>query len=146
MMTLFRSIFLAFCATCLGLGVASKVVAEDESVLVGLKWRNIGPAFMSGRIADIAWHPDDLSVWYVAVGSGGVWKTSNAGVTWTPIFDEQSRYSIGNVTATHILSRTNPDHVRIGRIDRHVTDGVATLFIEDRLPGDAGITGFPYAT
>ena len=52
---------------------------------------------MSGRVADIAWH-QDLSVWYVAVGSGGVWKTSNAGVTWKPVFDEQSRYSIGNVT------------------------------------------------
>ncbi len=51
-----------------------------------------------------------------------------------------------NVTATHILSRTNPDHVRIGRVDRHVTDGVTTLFIEDRLPCDAGIAGFPYAT
>ena len=48
MMMLFRSFFLAFCATCLGLGVASKGVADDESALAGLKWRNIGPAFMSG--------------------------------------------------------------------------------------------------
>ena len=45
----------------------------------GLELRNIGPALMSGRIADIAIHPDDPSVWYVAVGSGGVWKTVNAG-------------------------------------------------------------------
>ena len=110
MMMLFRALFLAFCATCLGLGVASRGVADDESVLAGLKWRNIGPAFMSGRIADIAWHPEDLSVWYVAVGSGGVWKTSNAGVTWKPIFDEQSRYSIGNVT----VDPSNPHVVWVG--------------------------------
>ena len=90
-MMLFRFLFL----TLVGNSVwgLRRGVADDESVL-GLKWRNIGPALVSGRIADIARHPEDLSVWYVAVGSGGVWKTSN-GVTWKPIFDEQSRYSIG---------------------------------------------------
>jgi len=65
--------------------------------LSGLEWRNIGPAMNSGRIADIAIHPDDPSVMYVGVGSGGVWKTTNAGTTWTPIFDGQSSYSIGSV-------------------------------------------------
>ncbi len=63
----------------------------------GVKLRNLGPAFMSGRIADIAIHPENENIWYVAVGSGGVWKTVNAGVTWTPIFDEQPSYSIGCV-------------------------------------------------
>ena len=41
----------------------------------GLKLRGIGPALMGGRIADIAVHPNDRSTWYVAVGSGGLWKT-----------------------------------------------------------------------
>jgi len=50
----------------------------------GLELRSIGPALMSGRIADIAIHPADPSLWYVAVGSGGVWKTINAGTTWAP--------------------------------------------------------------
>ena len=54
------------------------------------KLRNIGPALMSGRIADIAIHPGDNNTWYVAVGSGGVWNTNNAGTTWEPIFDAQS--------------------------------------------------------
>jgi photosystem II stability/assembly factor-like uncharacterized protein len=65
----------------------------------GLELRNIGPAFMSGRIADLIIHPEDESVWYVAVGSGGVWKTVNAGTTWTPIFDDQASYSIGCLAA-----------------------------------------------
>ncbi|NDH39812.1 MAG: hypothetical protein EBY45_05210 [Gammaproteobacteria bacterium] len=51
---------------------------SDDSPLSGLEWRSIGPAFMSGRIADVDWDPRDSSVWYVAVGSGGVWKTMNA--------------------------------------------------------------------
>ena len=46
-----------------------------KSALNGFKFRSIGPAFMSGRIADIAIDPENENVWYVAVGSGGVWKT-----------------------------------------------------------------------
>ncbi len=63
----------------------------------GMELRNIGPALMSGRIADIAIVQDDPATWYVAVGSGGVWKTINAGTTWEPVFDDESSYSIGAV-------------------------------------------------
>ena len=70
----------------------------DSSNFSGLKFRSVGPAFMTGRIADIAIHPEDDNVWYVAVGSGGVWKTKNAGTTWKPIFDDQSVYSTGCIT------------------------------------------------
>ena len=70
----------------------------NPETFAGLELRAIGPALMSGRIADIALDPDDPSIWYVAVGSGGVWKTANAGTTWTPVFDGQGAYSIGCVT------------------------------------------------
>ncbi len=70
----------------------------SASTFDGLKVRNIGPALMSGRIADIAIHPDHENTWYVAVGSGGLWKTANAGTTWTPLFDDESVYSLGCVT------------------------------------------------
>jgi len=69
-----------------------------DATIADLKFRNIGPAFMSGRIADIAIHPQNRNEWYVAVGSGGVWKTSNAGNTWTSLFDGQAVYSTGCVT------------------------------------------------
>ncbi|MEM1452499.1 MAG: glycosyl hydrolase, partial [Planctomycetota bacterium] len=72
--------------------------AASPSPYEGLEFRGIGPAFMSGRISDLAVHPDDQSTWYAAVGSGGVWKTTNAGTTWTPVFDDQPSYSIGCVT------------------------------------------------
>jgi photosystem II stability/assembly factor-like uncharacterized protein len=68
------------------------------SALNGFKFRSIGPAFMSGRIADIAIDPENENTWYVAVGSGGVWKTTNAGTTWNPITDNMPFYSTGCIT------------------------------------------------
>src|SRR5581483_4042407 len=63
----------------------------------GLKLREVGPALTSGRITDIAVDPHDKSVRYVASASGGVWKSSNAGLSWSPVFDGQGSYSIGCV-------------------------------------------------
>lgn len=60
-----------------------------------LKFRSIGPALTSGRIADLAVNPDNPSEFYVAAAAGGVWKTTNAGTTFKPIFDNQGSYSIG---------------------------------------------------
>lgn len=70
----------------------------NAEILEGLKFRGIGPAFMSGRIADLAIDPKNENIWYVAAGSGGVWKTINAGTTFKPIFEHQSVYSTGCIT------------------------------------------------
>ena len=69
-----------------------------SSTFSGLKLRSIGPALTSGRIADIAVNPKKTSEYYLAIASGGVWKTTNAGNTFSPIFDSQGSYSIGCVT------------------------------------------------
>lgn len=69
-----------------------------SSTYSGLKWRNVGPALTSGRIADIAVNPNNPNQFYVAAASGGVWKTDNSGVTYKPIFDSQGSYSIGCVS------------------------------------------------
>ncbi|MEL7450170.1 MAG: glycosyl hydrolase [Pseudomonadota bacterium] len=82
----------------------------DEATFAGLELRNIGPALMSGRIADIAVHPVHRHIWYVAVGSGNLWKTVNAGTTWETVFDNQASYSIGDVT----LDPNRPDTVWLG--------------------------------
>lgn len=67
----------------------------NSGLVSALKFRGIGPALMSGRIGDIVVDPVKRSTWYVAASSGGVWKTTNSGVTWKPIFDSQGSYSIG---------------------------------------------------
>ncbi|MHC1777794.1 MAG: hypothetical protein AB9834_20510 [Lentimicrobium sp.] len=61
----------------------------------GLKFRSIGPAYCSGRIADFAVNPMNNAEYYVAVASGNIWKTINAGTTWEPVFDNYGAYSIG---------------------------------------------------
>ena len=71
--------------------------AVDEGLLSALELRGIGPAFMSGRIADVAVDPTNRSVWYVATSSSNVWKTVNRGTTWTPIFDDYPSYSTGSI-------------------------------------------------
>ena len=67
----------------------------NSGLISALRVRGIGPALMSGRIGDIVVDPVKPSTWYIAACSGGVWKTTNAGVTWDPIFDSQGSYSIG---------------------------------------------------
>lgn len=62
-----------------------------------ISFRNIGPALTSGRVIDIAIHPNDVNTWYVAAACGGVWKTSNHGTTFNPIFDSYDSYSIACV-------------------------------------------------
>lgn len=83
--------------------VISPIVCAVEdplptNVLNALRFRLIGPAFMSGRITDVAVDPVNPNTWYVCAGSGNVWKTENAGTTWTPIFDDYGSYSIGCIT------------------------------------------------
>ena len=87
-----------------------KVEKAPEISLNAFKFRNLGPAFLSGRIADIAIHPDNDNVWYVAVGSGGVWKTENSGTTWSPIFDKEASYSTGCIT----IDPNDPSRIWMG--------------------------------
>lgn len=111
------------------------LVAEEgdssDSPFEGIKLRSIGPALMSGRIADIAIHPEDENTWYVGVGSGGVWKTTNAGTTWQTIFDDEAVYSIGSVT----IDPSNPERIWVGTGEniggRHASYGDGIYLSED---------------
>lgn len=100
-----------------------KAQVEEKISLDAFGFRNIGPAFLSGRIADIAIDPNDENRWFVAVGSGGVWKTENSGTTWKPLFDEQNSYSTGCVT----IDPTNSNVIWVGTGEnvggRHVAYG-----------------------
>jgi photosystem II stability/assembly factor-like uncharacterized protein len=89
-----------FCLTSTGFANEHEKVDPgfNEPTFKGLEMRSIGPAFPAGRIADIAIDPNDRSTWYIGVGSGGIWKTTNSGTTWEAIFENEDAYSIGAVT------------------------------------------------
>src|SRR6056297_791082 len=95
--------------------VCGPISAQDSdtdasNVFSGLAVRNIGPAVTSGRISDFAMHPEGWQTFYAGVSSGGVWKTVNGGITWTPIFDDQGSYAIGVVE----LDPNAPETVWVG--------------------------------
>ncbi len=97
---------------------ADKKTAKEEpkkdpvssSTFNALKFRSIGPAFTSGRIADIAVNPKNFSEYYVGTAAGGVWKTTNNGTTWQSIFDNYGAWSIGPV----VVDQKNPLIVWVG--------------------------------
>lgn len=98
--------------TLLLLGIATAIAAQkiDTKQLQGLKMRNIGPAGMSGRITAIDVNLSNPDVIYAGSASGGVWKSTGGGVSWEPIFDEQSTIAIGALT----INQHNPSEIWVG--------------------------------
>ncbi len=108
--------------------LADKDEKDDDAIFSSktfkaMELRNIGPAYMSGRISGIAIDQSNPSTWYTAVSSGGVWKTVNAGTTWDPIFDKQAVYSTGDVT----IDPSNSNIIWVGTGEnnggRHISFG-----------------------
>ena len=85
----------------------------SAETFAGLELRDIGPAVTSGRIGDLAVDPVRKGTYYVAVASGGVWKTTNWGTTFSPVFDSEGSFSIGCVDA-----RPDEHPRRLGRDGR----------------------------
>ncbi len=100
-------VWVTVCALLIPLAVGAKRKTEEPiepeplltaELLAGLRLRGIGPAIASGRVADIAVDPGDPARIFLAIASGGVWRTTNAGTNWEPVFDAEGSYSIGCVT------------------------------------------------
>lgn len=93
----------------------------NASILRGIKLRGVGPALMSGRIGDFAVNPKKPNEYYIAVSSGGVWKTENAGTTFKPLFDSQKSYSIGCIS----MDPQNPHVLWVGTGENNAQRSVA---------------------
>jgi photosystem II stability/assembly factor-like uncharacterized protein len=81
-----------------------------SSTFAGLSFRSIGPAWASGRISDFAVNPENHSEIYVGVSAGNIWKTTNNGTTWAPVFDKYGAYSIGCLK----MDPSNPSVIWVG--------------------------------
>src|SRR5664279_1216357 len=94
-------------------GVLPRVFAQsgrvEASVYGGLRWRSIGP-FRGGRVNGVSGVPGQPNTFYFGSVGGGVWKTTNAGRTWLPIFDSQPIASIGAIG----VAPSNPNIVYVG--------------------------------
>ena len=86
------------------------VKLKNESIFQDLKWRAVGPTYQGGRIENIACPAGYTSTIYAAVGSGNLWKTTNNGTTWKPIFEHESAFAVGAID----VARTDPDILWVG--------------------------------
>ena len=94
---------------------------DDSGIAKAFKWRNIGPANMSGRIADIEAVDKDFTTVLIGSASGGVWKSVNAGTTWEPIFNTYGAASIGDVA----IYQENPDIIWVGTGEKNTRNSIA---------------------
>ncbi len=101
---------LASLVLVLGLLASSAAAQVDPALLAGLKARSIGPAAMSGRVSDVVAVESNPDILYVGAANGGVWKSTNGGLTWEPTFDDQKVASIGALA----VFQPNPDIVWAG--------------------------------
>jgi photosystem II stability/assembly factor-like uncharacterized protein len=83
---------------------------SNDPLLQRFVWRQIGPAVMGGRLDDIAVPENDGSTIYLGFATGGVWKTTNNGTTWTPIFDKYEVPSIGDIE----IAPSDPNIIYVG--------------------------------
>ncbi len=81
----------------------------DTSFYNSMKWRSIGP-YRGGRTVGAAGVPQQPNIFYIGVNNGGVWKTTDYGRTWLPIFDDESTGSIGTI----VVAPSNPDIIYVG--------------------------------
>jgi photosystem II stability/assembly factor-like uncharacterized protein len=107
-------------ASVLGAQEAAKPLGDSPEAFKALKYRPIGPA-AGGRVARVAGVPGDPSTYYAATASGGVWKSSDGGVTFKSVFDDQPISSIGSIA----IAPSNPNVVYVGSGEANIRGNVA---------------------
>src|ERR1051325_7862605 len=115
--SLFLLIALAFLLLA-PLGIHSQQL--DPNLYSGLRWRMIGP-FRGGRVNAVSGVTGQPDTFYFGSVGGGVWKSLNAGRTWSPIFDANNVASIGAIA----VSATNPNTVYVGTGEPNMRDSIA---------------------
>src|SRR3989442_2090893 len=93
---------------------------NDPPELKSLKYRSIGPAW-GGRVSRAAGVPGDANTYYLASASGGVWKSTNAGLTWKSVFDDQPISSIGSIA----IAPSDPNVIYVGSGEANIRGNVA---------------------
>src|SRR6516165_2725224 len=124
-MSPYRLVFAAWCALLAAVPPSWGAEPPGPALYAGLRWRMIGP-FRGGRTVGATGVPGRPNLFYIGVNNGGVWRTTDAGRTWAPLFDDQPTGSIGAVA----VAPSNPEILYVGsgeglqRPDLSTGDGV----------------------
>ncbi|MEO2162089.1 MAG: hypothetical protein ABGY29_06135, partial [bacterium] len=94
-----------------------RVELQSSSPFKDLQWRALGPKFCGGRIEAVDCPPGSAGTIYAGVGAGGVFKSTNGGLSWEPIFAQESTYAVGDVE----VSRARPALVWVGTGEAHLS-------------------------
>src|SRR6266481_9421311 len=104
-------------ATTISICAAAQDISPD--MYSAMKWRSVGP-FRAGRVTSVSGVPNQTAIYYIGTPGGGVWKTTDAGHVWKPIFDSEHIASIGVVA----VSPSNPNIVYVGTGEQTQGNGV----------------------
>src|SRR5256885_5616831 len=94
-MSMLRRLWSFTTGTALLIGASASAQTLDSSTIAGFKWRTVGPANFQGRLSDVVGIPGPSKTLFVAAAGGGIWKSTNNGVTWRPVFDDKSIIAMG---------------------------------------------------
>ncbi len=100
---------------------AQEKMTAKQKALKNLSWRSIGPANMGGRVSDVIGVPGNPNLVYVGTASGGVWKTTDAGTNWKPIFEREGTISVGDME----IEPGNPDVIWVGTGESNARNSVS---------------------
>jgi len=115
-----RAFALLAAASVAALPSAGSAQALDSATTAAMKWRNVGPANFMGRLADVVGIPGPSKTLFVAAAAGGVWKTTNNGQTWRPVFDDQRVASMG----TMAIAPSDTQQVWLGTGEPHSRNSI----------------------
>lgn len=116
---------------------AAQAKKADKEILKNIKYREIGPTRESGRFVDIAWNEKEPNTFYCATGSGGLWKTTNNGISFEALFTNEPVFSLGDVE----VAPSDPSIVWVGT-GKLLTPGAPigeTVFTNQPMPGKPGL-------